>query len=186
MKIGTRSLLFGVHQVLIHPWFVALAWWKLYGFPLDPRLWIAFVIHDWGYWGMPNMDGPEGELHPVWAAAVMKRWFGVKWSNLCMYHSRYLSKRYNRPYSRLCVADKLAIGFTPAWLYLPLAFLSAEIHEYMKDKGARTPAGERSARQWFRDIQKYCTAWAYEHRNCKQDTWTGTKKDLCISSVKEQ
>ncbi len=31
VKVGTRSLLFGAHQFAIHPWFVAAAWWRLYG-----------------------------------------------------------------------------------------------------------------------------------------------------------
>ena len=34
MTIGTKSVLFGAHQCLIHPWFVAYGWWTLYGFPL--------------------------------------------------------------------------------------------------------------------------------------------------------
>ncbi len=71
MKIGTRSLLFGYHQFLIHPLFVALSWWRLYGFPWDVRLWVAFIVHDWGYWGKPNMDGQEGELHPWTGAKIM-------------------------------------------------------------------------------------------------------------------
>lgn len=75
MMIGTKSLLFGAHQVLWHPLCLALAWRKLRGsLPIDPRIWIAFVIHDWGYFGCPNMDGPEGKMHP-WRAA---RWF-TRW-----------------------------------------------------------------------------------------------------------
>jgi hypothetical protein len=50
MKIGTRSLLFGAHQFLLHPLCVAIAWTMLYGFPTDPRLWMAFLIHDAGYY----------------------------------------------------------------------------------------------------------------------------------------
>ena len=71
MKIGTRSLLFGAHQFLIHPWFVAEAWRRLFGFPFDPRLWVLFFVHDWGYCGKPNMDGPEGEQHPYLGAQIM-------------------------------------------------------------------------------------------------------------------
>jgi len=71
MKIGTKSVLFGAHQFLIHPLFVALAWWQLYGFPWDPRLWVAFFVHDLGYLGKPNMDGPEGESHPWLGARIM-------------------------------------------------------------------------------------------------------------------
>lgn len=73
MKIGTKSLLFGAHQFAIHPIFVFLGWWKLYGFPRDPRLWVVFLVHDWGYWGKPNMDGEEGEEH-IWAGAKICGW----------------------------------------------------------------------------------------------------------------
>lgn len=72
MRVGTKSVLFGAHCLLIHPWFVALAWWKLYGFPVDLRLWVAFFVHDLGYWGMPNMDGLEGERHPELGARLMR------------------------------------------------------------------------------------------------------------------
>ena len=81
MKIGTKSLLFGAHAFWWHPAFVAMAWYKLYGWhyvtyktklspPLvtslrDWRLWLAFVVHDWGYWGCSDMDGKQGEWHPL-------------------------------------------------------------------------------------------------------------------------
>ena len=71
MKIGTKSVLFGAHCFLIHPIFVALAWIKLYGFPFDPRIWIAFFVHDLGYIGKPNMDGVEGETHVELGANIM-------------------------------------------------------------------------------------------------------------------
>lgn len=178
MGVGTRSVLFGVHQFAIHPWFVARAWWYLYGFPWDLRLWVSFFLHDLGYIGKPNMDGPEGELHPAWAAHVMAWLFGKKWFNFCYYHSRFLAKRDQQPFSRLCVADKLAITLTPGWLYLPLARLSGELVEYMEGKGARTPAGERTPKEWYQDVQYYCKEWAITHQDCKPDTWTGTERDL--------
>ena len=34
MKIGTKSVLAEALCFFLHPWFVALAWRKLYGFPL--------------------------------------------------------------------------------------------------------------------------------------------------------
>ena len=178
MTIGTRSVLFGVHQFALHPWFVAWGWWRLYGFPWDLRLWLAFFLHDLGYVGKPNLDGSEGEQHPRWAARWMGIWFGLEWYRFCMYHSRFLAKRDGQPYSRLCVADKLAIALCPAWLYLPLARLTGELTEYMAGQGARTPAGERSARQWYADVQRYCERWAIEHRDGAADTWTGTIRDL--------
>ena len=121
MKLGTKSVLFGAHQFLIHPCFVAFAWWKLYGFPFDPRLWVAFFLRDLGYWGMRNLDGPEGEAHPLWAAEVMGFLFGDCWGDFCLYHSRFYAKKHNHSYSRLCVADKLSIAVEPFWLYLPWA-----------------------------------------------------------------
>lgn len=71
MSVGTRSVLFGAHCWFIHPFFVFAGWWKLYGFPRDPRLWVAFFVHDIGYWGKINMDGREGETHPVLGARIM-------------------------------------------------------------------------------------------------------------------
>jgi hypothetical protein len=163
VKIGTKSVLFGAHQFLIHPLFVAWAWWKLYGFPHDPRLWVAFFVHDLGYLGKPNMDGPEGERHVEFGAAVMHFLFDrprlrryiesepgafsyrqrrTRWRDFCLYHSRFYAKRDGRPHSRLCVADKLAIVLTPGWLYLPMARATGEIHEYMDLAKARTEAGE--------------------------------------------
>src|SRR4051812_26429802 len=75
IPLGTRSLLVGAHAVWRHPVAVWRAWWKLYGFPIDPRLYVAFAVHDWGYWGKPEMDGPQGEQHPIVGARIMLRLF---------------------------------------------------------------------------------------------------------------
>lgn len=82
MKVGTRSVLFGVHCFLIHPWFVAMAWWRLYGFPADPRLWVAFFCHDLGYIGKPNMDGVEGEEHPAMGALIVSWICDGRWPHI--------------------------------------------------------------------------------------------------------
>jgi len=163
MKIGTKSVLFGAHCFFIHPIFVFIAWWKLYGFPFDPRLWFAFFLHDVGYWGKPNMDGVEGEKHPEFAAKIMHRLFDAKkirialpgrkytkikniyyfyWHDLCLYHSRFYAKKDNAQPSRLCTADKLSICLEPAWLYLPRVNWSCEITEYMKLAAKRKYKGE--------------------------------------------
>lgn len=142
MNIGTRSVLFGAHCFFIHPFFVALAWWRLYGFPLDPRLWVAFFVHDLGYLGKPNMDGKEGESHPIIGARIMHRlfdWpryvegrFNYRWGSFALYHSRFFAKKHGQPFSRLCVADKLSVALEPWWLYLPRVIASGEIVEYME------------------------------------------------------
>jgi hypothetical protein len=209
MRIGTKSVLFGAHAFYLHPWFVALAWWKLYGFPWDPRLWVAFFVHDLGYWGKPNMDGPEGEEHPEWGARVMyrlafwvatrrDRWIPVartplpwldrlleqleeadRWERFVRYHSRFLAKRDGQPFSRLCVADKLAVSLEPAWLYLPRVILTGEIREYMalaeKREGAKYASmnlAGGSRRAWFASVQSYLRRWAAEHQDGREDTWT--------------
>lgn len=182
MNIGTRSVLYGAHCWFLHPWFVAVAWWKLFGFPLDPRLWVAFAVHDLGYIGKPNMDGPEGERHVELGARLMEWLFGKTWGDFCRYHSRFYAKRDGKPFSRLCVADKLAIVLTPHWLYLPMVNWTGEIDEYMALAQARTEAGEpkyasmqlatSGQMQWYLDVQEYLRRWVAEHSDGREDTWT--------------
>ncbi len=157
MTMGTKSLLFGAHQFLIHPVFVAIAWAKLYGFPWDPRLWVAFFVHDLGYFGKPNIDGTEGERHVEVGARITGGLFDWRhiamqilaprasdgpvtvswrdkftyWRDLCLYHSRTYARHNGKPYSRLCVADKFAFVLTPKCLYLPLVKATGELVEYM-------------------------------------------------------
>lgn len=195
MTVGTKSVLFGAHQFLIHPWFVAWAWWKLYGFPWDPRLWVAFFVHDLGYLGKPNMDGPEGETHPVLGARVMTFLFdgdgyirrltveaaadGVtvgRWGAFVLFHSRYYAKRAGHPFSRLCVADKLAVALEPAWLYLPRVLLTGEAREYMtresRQQSKNWTAERDDVRRWHVNVRRWCRQWAYEHADGRRDTWT--------------
>ena len=184
MRVGTKSVLFGAHQFILHPLFLARAWWKLYGFPWDPRLWITFFMHDLGYIGKPNMDGPEGDRHVEFGARLVGRLFGKKWHDFSLYHSRFYAKRDGQPFSRLCVADKLAIVLTPAWLYLPMAKATGEILEYMKLAEQRVAAGEplrkyesmnlgmAGAKIWYASVQEYLTRWVEEHRDGRKDTWT--------------
>ncbi len=175
MKIGTKSVLYGAHCFLLHPFFVARAWWILYGFPLDPRLWVAFFVHDLGYIGCPNMDGDEGELHPYMGAKIMKFLFGQKWHDFTLYHSRFLAKKNGAQYSKLCVADKLAISITPAWLYLPMVKATGEIKEYMKD-AEKSSNGELKVQDseilWKKGVDEYVKKWVEEHKEIKEDTWT--------------
>src|ERR1700690_2156613 len=140
MKIGTKTLLWGYHQFILHPLLVAAAWWKLYGFPWDPRLWVAFFIHDLGYVGKPNMDGVEGQQHPYWGAEVMCFLFDLTppydtWYKFTIYHSRTLANLYFAPLSRLGYADKLAFLYYPKWLLKILYALSGEGAEYLINNG---------------------------------------------------
>jgi hypothetical protein len=174
MSIGTKSVLYGAHCFLIHPWFVARAWWTLYGFPWDPRLWVAFFVHDLGYWGKPNMDGPEGEEHPKFGGDVMHILFGPTWGVFTKTHSRFYAQKYGLPHSPLCVADKLAVVLTPDWLYLPMVNATGEIHEYMAhaDEGAegkyrREGLSTAGQREWLASVKTYLTGWVTQ----EQRTW---------------
>lgn len=183
MKVGTKSVLFGAHCFLIHPIFVLIGWIKLYGFPWDPRLWVAFFVHDLGYWGKPNIDGPEGETHVEFGARIMFV-FGKDWSDFSKYHSRFYAKKDSVNYSRLCVADKLAVSLEPMWLYLPRVNWSGEIHEYMKLATKSKYDGEPvnkyesmalsldSQKDWFKAMTSYLRRWSNEHQDGKVDTWT--------------
>jgi hypothetical protein len=180
MKTGTKSVLFGAHCLLLHPWFVALAWWKLYGFPWDPRIWVAFFVHDLGYIGKPNMDGEEGELHPYWGAFIMGFLFGKPWFDFTLYHSRFLAKKQGAQYSRLCVADKYAFILTPSWLYLPMVNWTGEIKEYMKlakaGKYEHARLSIQNQRDWHRDVCLYMQEWIDHHKELKEDIMTGVQR----------
>lgn len=183
MKVGTKSVLFGAHCFLIHPWFIMAAWWKLYGFPWDPRLWVSFFVHDLGYWGKSNMDGAEGETHVEFGAWIMGI-FGKEWADFSRYHSRFYAKKDGVNPSKLCIADKLAICLEPSWFYLPRVNWSGEIHEYMKLAGQRKYDGEplskyesmklstKSQEDWFHAMVSYLLRWVEEHKDGRSDSWT--------------
>jgi len=191
MKIGTKSLLFGAHQFIIHPIIVFIAWWKLYGFPFDPRLWVAFIVHDWGYWGKSNMDGDEGEIHVFLGADIMHKLFDRKhkttnigrgqtimiggtytWYNFTLFHSRFYAKKNNHPISKLCVADKYAIVLDPWWFYLIRASLSSEIKEYRDHHYKQTGELYITNKHWLISIKTYLNLWVIQHKNNLNDTWT--------------
>lgn len=153
MKIGTRSLLFGVHQFVLHPLFVLIAWLIVY--QSRPKFYelCAIITHDWGYWGSPDMDGRIGEAHPDRA---FKWWrnrfgsFGGKVGAEILGHSGYYADRINIPVSRLYYADKLAAALYPKLLYLLLANLSGEIREYTRLCGRDSKYGhsKKVGGQW--------------------------------------
>lgn len=203
--IGTKSVLVGVHQFLIHPLLLAVGWYIAYGFDRvhvgarptfrktpggwteigtkpefaslwRPALWVAFFVHDFGYIGKPNMDGPEGETHPEFGARLMQRLFGEPWGDFCLLHSRYYAKKKNRPLSPLCFADKWVIVIEPSWLYLPRAWASGELAEYVRngvDRARNNVAGltpreyelflKGTVFSWHRACREYMRRWIDNH-----------------------
>lgn len=220
MRIGTKSVLFGVHQFLLHPLLLALGWWMAYGFRrvhigtrreihpghpggksgtivvhrgvfahlLDPRLWLAFFVHDLGYLGKPNMDGPEGKTHPEFGARIMRRLFGDAWGDLVLLHSRYYAKKLGRPVSSLCLADKWVIVLEPSWLYLPRVRLTGELAEYLANAEQRGASYNGPGDvityeeacaftsgdpvRWHRAVKSYMRRWIAEHQDGREDRWT--------------
>jgi hypothetical protein len=163
LPVGSRSLLFGAHCFFLHGWFVAAGWWRLYGFPSDIRLWFAFFLHDAGYFLKPNMDGPEGETHPILGAEIMAWLFGPWWGEFTLLHSRFYAQRLGLPVSDLCYADKMAICLTPDWLFVWSSRLSGELDEYRQEvkhgKYRGMQADSDDPYQWHRNVQAYLRAW---------------------------
>lgn len=218
MKIGTKSVLYGAHCFLVHWAFVALGWYKVYGWkrvhigyrdPRDPTghfteslrpeyaalwrpaLWAAFFLHDIGYLGKPNMDGPEGEKHPFVAARIMAFLFGEPWGRFVLFHSRFLAKQHGVTPSPLCIADKLAITLEPWWFYLPRVNLTGEVKEYMAKSSAMNNTGNKysgmnldvsSQRAWNKDMCDYIRRWVAEHKDGREDTWTPNTKEAVTDS----
>lgn len=176
MTVGTKSVLFGAHCFFLHPFFVAYGWYKLYGVPLDPRLWFCFFLHDIGYIGKPNMDGPEGETHPLLGANIVRKLFGDTWGDFCLYHSRFYAKRNGRRFSKLCVADKMAIVVTPTWLYIPMVRATGELGEYMamdrESKYHEMGFDHSSPTAWHKSVKRYIHAWVLQHQAADiEDQW---------------
>ena len=163
MTVGTKSLLFGVHQFLWHPFTVWIAWVRLYGFP-SWRICVCILIHDWGYWGCKTMDGADGRWHPKVGARLAGKWFGPAFEELVFDHSRYLAREVGRTPSMLCWADKYSMLYDPAWFYLIRARLSGEIHEY------RANACQRgfipllaTHREWLDKLRAHLAPMALKH-----------------------
>lgn len=149
MKVGTKSILFGVHQFLIHPIVVTLAWRKLYKRWPDWIEAICILVHDWGYWGKSDMDGVEGKNHPEFGALLAVRiavglhyffkrdpavaFLGSAVYDLTVGHSSHYATSIGKEPSALCWADKYSINYEWEWFYLLRAKLSGELAEYIQN-----------------------------------------------------
>jgi hypothetical protein len=176
MRVGTKSVLFGAHAFFLHPIAVFGAYWRLYGFPRDPRLLLAIAVHDLGYWGMDSVEGQGTEKHVELGGRSMDRLCGRRWGDFVRRHSRSWCELHGQRYSRLCVADKLAFVLTPAWLYLPMARASGELAEYVAATDGQQADGKfteaelhllRSgdAKLWLQGLKSYTRSWVERHRN---------------------
>ncbi|WP_242966723.1 hypothetical protein [Desulfosporosinus sp. FKA] len=164
-SVGTRSLLFGVHQYLWHPVTVWLAWKELYGRPNWQET-LCIVLHDLGYWGKKSMNGNDGVNHPEAGAELAGRLFGEEYRQLVLGHSRSYAQSHNTNPSRLCWADKLSIKYEPWWFYLTRARLSGELKEYRAMADQKGFIGKnRSHREWLSRLKRQMIEQAYEEAN---------------------
>lgn len=160
---GTLSLLFGVHQVFWHPYTVWRAWRALYGAPTWREL-ACIIVHDWGYWGSPDMDGEIGSKHPIRSGLIAIK-LGLSCADYeeIANHSRHLAFAMGHTPSRLCWADKLSMVYDPNWFYLIRARLSGEIDEY-RENAAR--AGFINRREsdgaWLVKLKAHLTELSYK------------------------
>lgn len=181
MSPGTKTLIFGSHQFVLHPLMVGWAWRKLYGCCPSWKEWFCIIIHDWGYWGKPNVNGEEGDKHPEWAGRVVSHLFGSEWGDFCQFHSRFVARQHGRNVSRLCAPDKLAGASWPVWLYVLIGGASGEMQEAMaltrpgekySTIGGGAPTELENPYEWYRQVADYLRRWAYEHADGRYDTWT--------------
>lgn len=183
MRMGTKSLLFGAHAFWLHPILVWIGWVKTFGFrrvyyrplvasraisvhAMHPMLWVACIVHDWGYFGKPNMDGPEGQEHPQLGMNIVYRLCKMlrmrsksTWAVFTGAHSGSFCKRRlnNIPTSPLYYPDKLALVYHPAILYVLGCWWSGELDEYVVtyDRGVRGELSFRAAMRWITNARFY-------------------------------
>jgi len=153
LTTGTKSLLFGVHQFILHPFTVWLAWISLYRKVPTFRETVCITVHDWGYWGKEKMNDEQGILHPELGGRIAGKLFGSDYSNLCLLHSRHYANIMRKEPSPLCWADKSCMIFDPWWLYLPRAWASGELTEYREEmaNNGSIPMSV-SHREWYRKV----------------------------------
>lgn len=174
MTLGTKTLLFGVHQFLLHPLLVTIAWIRLYkAFPSFREL-VCILIHDWGYWGKPSLKCSDGDTHPELGAKIAARLFGSEWGDFILGHSSFYVKRNQIEASRLMAPDKYWHCMVSLWFYKMLAVPTGEFAHYRGVKHARQVSKNMHEPDsiWWARLQIVCyekSVGRYEIDACKLD-----------------
>ena len=157
MNLGTKTLLFGVHQIFIHPFFVTVAWVKLYrSFPSWRELFCIFV-HDWGYWGKPNLKDADGDRHPELGGKIAGYLLGKEWELFVLGHSCFYQARSGVEKSKLFGPDKYWHCLIPLWFYKFLAVPTGEFKHYREIRHARQLGSHQDTDQeWWSKLQEVC------------------------------
>lgn len=157
MTLGTKTLLFGVHQFLIHPILVIIAWIKIYkSFPSFREL-VCIFIHDLGYWGKPSLKNADGDKHPELGGQIAWWLFGNEWKDFVLGHSSFYVKRNCMQRSKLFYADKYWHNMIPLWFYKILAVPTGEFKHYRGLKHARQVSElDATDDEWWQKLQQAC------------------------------
>ena len=72
------------------------------------------------------------------------------------------------------MADKLSLCLEPWWLYLPRAWASGELQEYMRSAQPDGKHGHMgliqvTAKEWYQAVQSYLRKYVAEHRDGEED-----------------
>jgi hypothetical protein len=129
MKLGTRSLLFGLHQFLLHPLLVLVSFFIVHRRHPSLAETVAILVHDLGYFGAEGIDCRGGEDHPYLGARICRFFFGRKGYDLVIGHNDDTAKAEDIPLSSLYAADKFFYVLVPVWLHSLLGRLSGEYME---------------------------------------------------------
>ena len=157
MTLGTKTLLFGVHQIFIHPFMVALSWIILYKSLPSCQEFFCIFIHDWGYWGKKDLKGKEGDKHPELGAKIASKMLGEKWGKFILGHSTFYASRNEIGISKLMAPDKYWHCIVPFWFYASLSIPTGELKHYRKLNHARQVSdANASDKEWFLKLQQIC------------------------------
>lgn len=155
MKTGTKSLLFGAHWPL-HPLQVMAAWRFIYGQWPTWREAVCIMMHDIGYAGCVEMDGPDGTMHPELGARLAEQLFGPEYGALLRGHSKGYAELMGVPLSKLYAADKIAHMFVWSRLYVARTRLTGELAQYRartRGGASRVDDAKVPDEQWFRVVR---------------------------------
>jgi len=130
MKVGTKTLLCGTHQVILHPVLMLVAFIKVHRRCPSMAEFLAIWLHDIGYWGRAGLDIKGGEEHPYAGAKLMEKLFGKHGRDLVLGHSSCTCAKEGIEKSSLYLPDKHYFLLLPPRLHWLLAILSGECEEY--------------------------------------------------------
>lgn len=115
MTEGTKSMLFGCHQIIIHPLIVLVAWYRLYRRWPKPWQLVCILIHDIGHWGKDYLTYFEHKRdHWRAGAELARRLFGDEAYWFCRWHSKTSNGNSWQP-NDLFYADKYSWLCAPRW-----------------------------------------------------------------------